>query len=608
MSTAQLSLIVDKKTPYFTISATKPDFWRVFGAKLDMQSRLFRFPAVYPFGLDVLSDLDIVAEDTSEEYTLDDHAARYKENLLESKKAIEEEFLDPEFEFITEPKEHQRLSLIQAYHMPRFGILLDCGLGKTKVAIDLLRYMKFKGEPCNALVMAPPVVLRKWAYLEFPKHAGDAFSPKVLHGTQAKVKKLFEQDADVTIVSHAGPTSEYLFKHLTSQQYDVAIVDESHKLKTPPPKGALTAAAIDLSQGIPRKYLLSGTPTSGNPLHLYGQLAFLGDFLLPEKNLYMFRRRFLVFLDPKSKDKRRRNIVIGYKNAEILNRRLSKISIKRSKAECLDLPPVQTHDVSYLLAKEQVTLYNDLATSFAEAPPEEFKDLAPKKDEKGEVKDSGFYAIRVNKLAQILSGFYYKKDEKGDTSLVRFKKNPKLDSLKELVESILVSSDNKIVIWAKYKPELQDLKEALSEYNCSFIDGSSPNYDAAIDFDKDPDKRVLIGQISLGEGFDAVSANYMIYYGIDFDLGKYKQSHDRVHRLGQTRGVTVYRFRHPGTVEDFIYDALEFKDVVSNVLTERAYCIVCPDYKRCLAKVLPFEQGCTIPVTGDRVVAKPRRI
>ncbi len=611
--------VVSHKTPVFMAPALTSELSRVCGAKLLREKGVYIFPAVYPFGLIVLDDLNIVTDNNLD---VTPGAQAYLDYLKEVEVKVAQEYLDPGFSFITEPRAHQRTSVALAAYHPRFAILLGCGLGKTKVAIDLIRYLRFIGEPYRTLIVAPPIVLEKWEY-EFEKHSENDFKLFRAHGPKQKLAEALEvlepEDVDVVLTTHTTARFDHVVPHLDRLDLDAIIIDEAHKLKSP--GSATTNELIALVRGKNRRHLLSGTVVAGNPRHLYGPLKFMGDFLV-EPSKYLFDRRFLQFLDPKSPDKIKRNIVVGYRNLEILQKRLDRISIRRKPDDCEDLPPLRTIDVDYDLSSEQKSLYNELVRAYPYNVPEKFN-----------IREEGFYAVRINKLSQILSGFYMRnieeepEDEDGDveaaedffeeevkpkkpeTEVVQLASNPKLDHLKLLVDDILAEESNKVVIWARHKKELEDIQEAVSDYKFASIGGKSKSYAPAMAFDRDPDTRILVGQISMGEGFDAVSANYAIYYSADFDLMKYGQSRDRVYRIGQTRKVTVYRFRCKDSLEDFVYKVLEYKADVSDVLVAYNYCMICAQQDECLkADITMFSDGCSIQLSGERLVATPREI
>ena len=57
-----------------------------------------------------------------------------------------------------------------------------------------------------------------------------------------------------------------------------------------------------------------------------------------------------------------------------------------------------------------------------------------------------------------------------------------------------------------------------------------------------------------GLGINLTSADTVIMHDLDWNPENDRQAEDRVHRIGQTKPVTVYKFVVEGTVDEAIYD------------------------------------------------------
>ena len=72
-------------------------------------------------------------------------------------------------------------------------------------------------------------------------------------------------------------------------------------------------------------------------------------------------------------------------------------------------------------------------------------------------------------------------------------------------------------------------------------------------FDRDPDCRVFVGSLKAGGvGIDLVSASVVIHYDRWWNAAREDQATDRVHRIGQRRGVQVFKLVTLGTLEEKI--------------------------------------------------------
>jgi SNF2 family DNA or RNA helicase len=62
-----------------------------------------------------------------------------------------------------------------------------------------------------------------------------------------------------------------------------------------------------------------------------------------------------------------------------------------------------------------------------------------------------------------------------------------------------------------------------------------------------------------GSGIDLVGASVVIHYDRWWNAAKEEQATDRVHRIGQTRGVQVFKLVTEGTLEEKISAIIEKK-------------------------------------------------
>lgn len=338
------------------------------------------FPGFVPYVFDVVRDLKIVLPDIEFSPELKEHLVHCEEiaKLLAEKPVAST--LRPDFEFVTTPYEHQREALNFALHLYRCGIFYDMGLGKTKIVIDLIRHEREK-----ALILSPVVGIDTW-FAEAEIHSGGDLKVARLVGTPKKKKAIIETSPEYDVVVAGYDTAKRYYDQLINTfEYKIIVADESHFLRTG--KSARTKGAVALSSRAKRRILLSGTPSLGNPLHLWGQLHFLGKFI-PARDLWAFRRFYTI------KSKSNPKIIVGYKNLEMLNDKLGRVTLRRMKDECLDLPPRQIIDVFFGVNREQRKMYNELVEG------------ACTQLENGKIFEAAHAAAVIQKLMQILSGFF----------------------------------------------------------------------------------------------------------------------------------------------------------------------------------------------------------
>lgn len=447
------------------------------------------------------------------------------------------------------------------------------------------------------------------------KHGFDlpsARSARVLDPPRTPAKEY-----DVLVVSYdtAVADEDLIKKHYP---YTVIAADESHYLRGY--KSARSKTACRLAKRAPRRYLLSGTPSLGDPMHMYRQLMFLSSVLID--GWFKYTNRYLV------KAKHNNKMVVGYKNLHVLNMILEDITHRKKQEDCLDLPPVRVIDVPVDVGSETRQIYNDLVSTWGTQISE---------DRDVEVQQA---ADRLNKLLQVLSGFYidsnkdaelcmgcphvmdcvanrirpYTPDckveqENPPKSVIRLKQSPRLDACEELLNSIMQEETNKAIVWCTYTEELNMVAERLESMGLGYVrvDGKTRNKVACEDkFREDPECRVYLSHISISEGLTLNSANYTIYYGLTYDLKDYIQSKKRNDRAGQTRPVTIYRLVTPGSIHEFILRALEQKKDIADTMTDSIRCGTCEFAAKCEKNnVSPFEEECVYTPEQRRVITRP---
>jgi SNF2 family DNA or RNA helicase len=519
--------------------------------------------------------------------------------------------LPSDFDFITKPFKHQFDGLKWAYNHPRAGLFYDPGLGKCKITVDYHRLVK-----TNLLILCPQVVLRTWAR-EFVTH-GKITDTIVVEGDSheklARVKEAQKRMPAALIITYESAVM--LMQELLLVKYGGMVADESHRMKSV--ASIRTKASLKLSEEASRRLLLSGTPTLGSPLSLYPQFRFLGRYFAPE-DWPTYQQRYATFAQHSEYQ------IMGYENMKQLNDRVSRVCIRRTQAECLDLPEQQIIDQYFTLSDEQIEAYNDLVnhcgdpTGRAEGFAREHG-LLDNGD--GPTRPAPFVwapdtVAKLNKIEQIIGGFvnetranlglcngcpqledcveenirpYSSQCLVAKKQLVaprRFKNNSRKEACRDLLESILENPDNKCIVWTKYLEELAIVQELAEELGLGqnllgmsyvVVRGGMKidDFEAAMHrFNGDPACRLYLGQVASGIGVTLNAANYMIYYSLPWSHEQYVQSKARNYRIGQKRKTTVYRLLAEGTTDAMKAAALDLKIDIEDMLTSSDFVPSC---------------------------------
>ena len=212
--------------------------------------------------------------------------------------------------------------------------------------------------------------------------------------------------------------------------------------------------------------------------------------------------------------------IVAYENVDELTKNIEGHSYRILKKDCLDLPD-KIYQRAYVdLSESQRNLYNKVRDDWVA-------------DYQSETIEAPEAITRLLRLQQITCGWF-----PTENPIPIDDKNPRLELLKELLGDI----DSKVIIWARFRADLELIESELGSSAVSYHGGVSNDARAhAVEaFQKDPKIKYFVGQPqSGGIGLTLTAASYAIYYSNSFDLEVRLQSEDRCHRIGTTKTVTI---------------------------------------------------------------------
>ena len=469
------------------------------------------------------------------------------------------------YKFKTKPYAHQITALEKSWNKAAFAYFMEMGTGKSKVLIDNIAMLYDKGKINGALIVAPKGVYQNWFDLEIPNHMPTHIEKKMVlwkstvsQSQKVLLDSLFESEVDLHILVmnvEAFSTKkglEFAHKFMSCHETLMAI-DESTTIKNP--DAIRTKSIVSLGREAKYRRILTGSPVTKSPLDLYKQCEFLGEGLLDYTSYYAFKSRYAV-LKTANFGGRSVQIVIGYRNLGELSEKLEPFSFRILKEDCLDLPNYTYTKRIIQLSPEQKKIY------------ESMKEIALAQMD-GKLMTTATALVQLMRLHQITCGHF-----KSDDGIVQEIKNERLDALMEILDEV----ENKAVIWAHYKHDIESIVKAISKkYGPdSFVTyyGDTPSDERQNNIkliqDQNSKVRFLIGTPQTGGyGITLTAANVMIYYSNGYDLEKRTQSEARINRAGQTRKMTYIDIIAEGTVDEKIVKALRKKvDIASKVMGE----------------------------------------
>jgi SNF2 family DNA or RNA helicase len=175
---------------------------------------------------------------------------------------------------------------------------------------------------------------------------------------------------------------------------------------------------------------------------------------------------------------------------------------------------------------------------------------------------------KLAKLSQISGGFI--KDT--ETGKIFPLHRAKLEALKELTDSLLEQGEKRIVVYARFIYELEQIKELLAPdwVTFSIRGGVTIQEQKLAESLFKESGGAMICQIASGsESINLQSCNYTFYYSCDYSFINFQQSQDRTHRHGQKNHTCFYYvLLSKGTRDRAIYSILQGKRDMANSMIE----------------------------------------
>ena len=458
------------------------------------------------------------------------------------------------YPYKTKPFEHQRTALNKSATSSAYAYFMEMGTGKTKTAIDNIGYLYLQKEIDTVLIVAPKSVYTIWSK-EIEAHLPDVVGRDIFQWKVDKPKtwerflksdklKVFLMNVEALSGKNGFKEAQAFLKRFPN---NFVVIDESTTIKNP--KAKRTKYILSLRGYIRYKRILTGSPVTKSPLDLYSQCYFLDPKLLGFESYYAFRNRYAEMQQIQMGANRYISIPKYYKNIEELEHKLDRFSFRVRKDECLDLEPKVRQKRVVSMSSEQGVLYEKLRR----------RALAVVRDTTISFSNK---LTEMIKLHQLTNGFC--KDDDGN--ILEFGKQ-KINALEEIIDE----TDDKIIIWANYIYNIEQIKEFLtSKYGKdSFVEiyGATKVKDrqqAIESFQNNPKVRFFVSNPTTGGyGLTLTAANTVVYFSNNYNLEVRKQSEDRAHRSGQKGTVVIIDIITQNTIDEKIMKALTKKGQIA---------------------------------------------
>ncbi|CAB1079652.1 Helicase, SNF2/RAD54 family [Olavius algarvensis Delta 1 endosymbiont] len=409
-----------------------------------------------------------------------------------------------------------------------FGGLLcdDMGLGKTHQVMALMTALRLHSRKTGLfLVVCPTTVISHW-HKKISDHAPDLI-PGIYHGGERNLDSLLSECN--TMLTSYGILLRDIEK-MERVTFELAVFDEIQYIKNSTTRTYRAAKAIRARMNLG----LTGTPIENTVTELKALLDVTTPGYLGADTDFI--NRYATPIEEEQNAARRGE----------LSRLVAPFTLRRLKQSVLSELPAKIEDLrTCRLSEDQVKMYRDAVETRG-------RDLQAVLQSDGQAVPYMHIFALLNLLKQICD--HPALVEKDIDGYDRYRSG-KWDLFCELlVESL--DSGQKVVIYSQYLAMIDIIEAFLRELNVGYVSltGKSRNRGAIVErFNEEDDCRVYVGSLRAGgTGIDLVAASVVVHYDRWWNAAKEDQATDRVHRIGQRRGVQVFKLVTEGTLEEKI--------------------------------------------------------
>lgn len=450
--------------------------------------------------------------------------------------------------FKTKPWLHQLVCFFIGVHHPEFLFLLDMGLGKSKIVLDLVTHARRTKRLRRALVTVPRMInMDSWRD-DILLHSDLEPWDVNVSDTEEKWERLADPRGDLTVIDYQGlhlalsekrPAKKGKHTLVPDEKrirrikklYNFVAADESHKLTNT--DSLWFALMRRLTAEAEFTYATTGTLFGRDLEDIWPQFFLVDKGETFGVNRGLFRASFFT-AKPNPWGRGEKYEYDGRNDAK-LNQMLQHRSLRYDESEVLDLPTRVPVVEQFSMSQEQREHYTRALEGLINAT--------------GNLEEMKGQWVRMR---QIISGYLVWDDEHGRHTL-RFKENHKLDGLERLLDEM--GPRAKAVVCYDYTETGQMIVDRVREMGIGhewFYGGTKDKTASRDRFMTDPACRVFVMNSSAGgTGNDGLqkAARYMFLYETPTSPVERKQTIKRIHRPGQTMRTFIYDLVMRGSLD-----------------------------------------------------------
>ncbi|MDR1796200.1 MAG: DEAD/DEAH box helicase [Clostridiales Family XIII bacterium] len=421
------------------------------------------------------------------------------------------------------------------------GILADdMGLGKTLEMLTWLERRRGMGEEGArpSLVVCPASLVLNW------KSEAARFTPGLrvaaLAGGRGERLAALRRpgDYDLYVTSYGQMMRDV--EEIEGVHFGCAILDEAQFIKNQATKSARAVKRIHADI----KFALTGTPVENTLAELWS----IFDFIMPSylRSYHHFKQKYETSIVKEGDEK----------STATLRMLTSPFILRRLKKDVLKELPEKTESV--IVASMEARQRKVYSAMLAQVRSE----LADKLAEYTGNQRTVAILAALTRLRQICCdpSLVYENYDGGSA---------KLEACMELVGSCF-ESGHRMLLFSQFTSMLAIIKRRLDDAGIRYfyLDGATPKHERIElmnAFNEPADARpageaaspppvFLISLKAGGTGLNLTGADIVIHYDPWWNLSAQNQATDRVHRIGQTRKVQVYKLIAQNSIEEKIIE------------------------------------------------------
>jgi SNF2 family DNA or RNA helicase len=403
------------------------------------------------------------------------------------------------------------------------GVLADdMGLGKTLQALALFCHARERGlSEAPFLVVAPTSVVFNWAS-EAARFTPGLTVAAITETRARRGAQLREAvvGADVVVTSYTLFRLEY--DDYAAMEWAALVLDEAQFVKNHQSQSYQCVKKLPA----PFKLAITGTPMENNLMELWSLLSITAPGL---------------FANPTRFTQYYRTPIEKGKDADLLaqlRRRIRPLMLRRTKEQVAsDLPDKQEQVIELELNPQHKRVYQTHL-------------------QRERQKVLGLLGDLTRNRFEIFRSLTLLRQASLDAALIdpKYSKIPstKLDALMEQVSDI-VGEGHRTLIFSQFTRFLDAARQRLTAAGIDhcYLDGSTRNRAAVLQEFKNGSAPVFLISLKAGGfGLNLTEADYCILLDPWWNPATEAQAVDRVHRIGQTKKVMVYRLVAKDTIEE----------------------------------------------------------